>query len=81
MPAFNHRRSRPVTCELLDGVEQGLFDKDEMITNLLNWLSEDDVKDFARRNDYLPYAGEPDTEPETQPSNLPDDNDGEGENP
>ena len=59
MSLFNHRQSRPVTCELLDGIEQGLFDKDDMITNLLNWLSEDSVKNFARANDYLPYAGEP----------------------
>jgi hypothetical protein len=39
-----------------------LYDKDEMIRNLLNWLSEDEVKDFARRNEYLPNAGDDETD-------------------
>ena len=57
---FNHRQSRPITSKLLDNLEQGVYDKDNMIRDLLNWLSEDEVKDFARRNDYLPNAGDDD---------------------
>jgi hypothetical protein len=62
---FDHRVSRPITTKLLDGVDQGLYDKDNMIRDLLNWLSEDEVKQFARANDLLPNAGEPD-EDETE---------------
>jgi len=65
MFGFDHRKSRPVTCQMLDGVEQGMFDKDNLIRDLLNWLSEDEVKSFARRNDYLPNAGEPDEDAES----------------
>ena len=60
MFGFDHRVSRPVTTKLLDGVDQGLFDKDSMIRDLLNWLSEDEVKQFARANDLLPNAGDDD---------------------
>jgi hypothetical protein len=65
MFGFNHRRSRPITCKLLDNLEQGVYNKDNMIRDLLNWLSEDEVKTFARRNDYLPNAGDDDTEDST----------------
>lgn len=58
MFGFDHRVSRPITTKLLDGVDQGLFDKDDMIRNLLNWLSEDEVRQFSRANDYLPNAGD-----------------------
>lgn len=52
--AKDARRSRPYTCTMLDMVEQGAVDKDTLITDLLGYLSEDEVKDFARRNDYIP---------------------------
>jgi len=68
MFTFNHRQSRPITCKLLDNLEQGLYDKDDMIRNLLNWLSEDEVKDFARRNDYLPNAGDDESTDEEDPT-------------
>ena len=61
MFGFNHRRSRPITCKLLDNLEQGVYNKDNMIRDLLNWLSEDEVKEFARANDLLPNAGDDDT--------------------
>ena len=63
MFGFDHRKSRPITSQLLDGVDQGLYDKDNMIRDLLNWLSEDEVKQFARANDLLPNAGDEDDEP------------------
>ena len=47
-------RSRRYTCELLDMVEQGMIDKDYLISDLLNWMSEADVEQFARSNDYIP---------------------------
>ena len=65
MFGFNHRVSRPITSKLLDNLEQGLYDKDNMIRDLLNWLSEDEVKQFARANDLLPNAGDDDADDET----------------
>jgi ferritin len=62
MFGFDHRTSRPVTSKISDMVEQGVMDKDNLIRDLLNWMSEDEVRQFARRCDYLPNAG--DDEPE-----------------
>ncbi len=50
---FDHRTSRPVTFELLENLEQGLYDKDRMIQDLLGWMSERDVAEFARTNEYI----------------------------
>lgn len=47
------RRSRKYTVALLDALEQGLFDKDALIADLLNWMSENDVEQFVRCNDLL----------------------------
>ena len=46
-------RSRAVTCALLDAVDEGIIDRDTLIQDLLGWMSEADVAEFARRNDYL----------------------------
>ncbi len=53
MYGFSHRVSRPVTSELLDNLEQGIYDKDRMIQDLLGWMSEHEVERFARANEYL----------------------------
>jgi hypothetical protein len=50
---FSHRQSRPVTSELLDMAEQGLIDWERLARDALGWMSESDVAEFARRNDYL----------------------------
>lgn len=52
--AKDTRRSRRYTTELLDMVDQGLIDKDSLIQDLLGWMSEEEVKQFARSNDYIP---------------------------
>jgi len=69
MYGFDHRVSRPITCKLLDGVEQGLYDKDNMIRDLLNWLSEDEVRQFARANDLIPNAGDEDSSDDDSTTN------------
>ena len=51
--AQHARDSRRVTSELLDLVEQGVIDRDNLIRDLLGWMSESDVAEFARRNDYI----------------------------
>jgi hypothetical protein len=48
-------RSRRYTCELLSLVEDDMVDKDALIRDLLGYLSESDVADFARRNDYITW--------------------------
>jgi hypothetical protein len=66
MFSYSYRTSRPVTSELLDNLEEGLYDKDRMIADLLGWMSERDVAEFARANDYIvaqdedEYDGQPD---------------------
>jgi hypothetical protein len=51
--AQHARDSRRVTTELLDLVEQGVIDRDSLIRDLLGWMSETEVAEFARRNDYI----------------------------
>jgi hypothetical protein len=47
------RKTRAYTCALLDMVDQGLVDRDHLIQDLLGWMSEADVAEFARRNEYI----------------------------
>ena len=47
------RRTRAYTCALLDMVDQGVVDKDSLIQDLLGYLSEAEVQDFCRTNDYI----------------------------
>lgn len=46
----NTRKSRAATCAVLDLVEQGALDKESLIRDLLNWMSEDDVREFCEQN-------------------------------
>ena len=48
-------RSRRYTCELLSLVEDGMIDKDYLIRDLLGYLSESEVADFARKNDLITW--------------------------
>ena len=45
--------SRKATTQLLEMVDEGIIDKDSLIADLLGWMSEDEVAEFARRNDYI----------------------------
>ena len=58
--ARDARMSRRYTTELLEMVEQGMVDKDSLIQDLLGWMSEDEVEQFARRNDYIQSLDEED---------------------
>ena len=44
---------RSATNKLIDMMEEGMIDATKLATNLLQWMSEDDVKDFAREYDYF----------------------------
>jgi hypothetical protein len=49
---------------MLTAVEQGDFDKDSLIRDLLNYLSEAEVKEFVEANDYEEIIGAPTDEDE-----------------
>lgn len=51
--AKDQRRSRPYTNKLLDMAEEGSLDWEQIARDALGWMSEDDVKQFARSNDYI----------------------------
>lgn len=58
MFTFSHRQSRPVTSELLDLAEQGVIDWETLARDALGWMSESEVAEFARRNDYIQEGDE-----------------------
>jgi len=60
-------RSRRYTCELLSLVEDGMIDKDTLIRDLLGYLSESEVADFARRNDIITWLDRDEDEDDGQP--------------
>ena len=60
-------RSRRYTCELLSLVEDDMVDKDALIRDLLGYLSESEVADFARRNDYITWLDSDEDEDEDEP--------------
>ena len=67
MPSVSPTRARlstvrKVTNQILEQVQQGLLDKDNLIRDLLGWMSEDDVAEFAERNDYVSCHDEDDEE-------------------
>lgn len=45
--------SRTYTIKLLEMIEEGLVDKDYVITACVKYMSEDDVKDMMQCNDLL----------------------------
>jgi len=45
--------ARPMTTILLDALDEGLFDKDALIGDLLGFLSEAEVEEFVRSNDLI----------------------------
>lgn len=53
--AKDARRSRFYTNALLDAVDEGMYDKDLLIADLLGYLSEAEVEDFVRKNDLMPW--------------------------
>ena len=45
--------TRKITNLLLEMVEEGILDKDTLITACLKYMSEDDVADMAHCNDFI----------------------------
>lgn len=53
MMRFNQRVSRKVTAEVLDLAEQGVIDWESLARDALNWMSEEEVNQFAQHNGYI----------------------------
>lgn len=52
LPKDLNESVREYTNKLLDMVDEGIVDKDILIRELLNYMSEDEVKDFVITNEY-----------------------------
>lgn len=50
MITIKRGNARAYTCALLELVDEGVFDKDLLIQDLLCWMSEDDVAKFCKKN-------------------------------
>lgn len=49
------KMTREYTSRMLELLEEGMFDKDALILDLLNYLSESEVKNFVKRNDFYGF--------------------------
>ena len=56
------RRTREYTIRLLELVDEGIVDRDSLIQDLLGWMSEDEVRQFALQSEYLNDDEEEDEE-------------------
>jgi hypothetical protein len=68
-PLFNLRNktmSREYTCKLLEMVEHGLLDRDNVIMACVKYMSEDDVKDMMHANEFTIEEDEEETEGEDE---------------
>ena len=50
--------TREYTCRILDLIDQGCLNTDELSTQLLQWMSESDVKEFYYANGYGDFEQE-----------------------
>jgi tRNA(Ile)-lysidine synthase TilS/MesJ len=57
---------RAYTRSLLSDVSEGMFDKDNLIRDLLNWMSEKDVEEFCQANDIYSESEDEDEEDEDE---------------
>ena len=46
---------REFTSRMIDLNDEGYFDKDLLIRDLLNWMTEGDVKQFVRASDFIGF--------------------------
>lgn len=46
---------REFTSRMIDLNDEGMFDKDQLILDLLNWMPEGDVKQFVRAYDFFGF--------------------------
>ena len=44
---------RKFTNQLIELIDDGVIDTEQLAINLLGWLSDDEVREFAERNGYI----------------------------
>lgn len=54
--------ARKYTNELLEMIENGLLDRDNVIMACVKYMSEDDVKDMMEHNDFVEIEDEDEEE-------------------
>ena len=52
------QNTRKTTTKILDLIDQGVFDKDMVISACLSYMSESDVSDMARLNGFFDFEEE-----------------------
>ena len=62
--ARDMRQSRAYTVKLTELAEEGAINWETLARDLMGWMSEDEVQQFALANDYLPEAYEDELEDE-----------------
>ncbi len=55
---YSRNNPRKSTTKLMDMMDEGVLDPREVADMCLNWLSEAEVDDMARRNDIEGFRGE-----------------------
>lgn len=60
--------TREATNKILELVEEGILDRDEVIMACLKYMSEDDVADMAHANEFFDAEDEEDYEDDGQPT-------------
>ena len=50
--------TREYTCKILDLIDQGLLNTDDLSVQLLTWLSERDVQEFYYANGFSDFEQE-----------------------
>ena len=48
--------ARQYTEQLLEMIEEGMIDRDDVIMACLKYMSEDEVKDMCEVNEFFPYT-------------------------
>ena len=59
--------ARANTNQLLEAIEEGLLDKDQVIMACVKYMSEADVADMCRINEFFPEYDEEEDEDDGQP--------------
>ena len=60
MMNFSHKTARVATSAILDMAEEGIISWETLARDLIGWMSEHEVVDFARAKEYFEFAAEED---------------------
>lgn len=61
---------REATTKLLEMIEEGILDRDTVITACVNYMSEDDVAGMCHANYFFEHDDEPDDDEDEEDDNA-----------